>query len=186
MTLQLDVTTRTNMASQVAAALAGGSVKLFSGAVPATCAAADPSGVLASGTLPNPALSAAAGAVTESGSWTATASNGATAASFRCYDNGGACRAQGSVGWNAAQGNWAAQIYAVGNTVWADGNAYRLATVGTGNAASAPTGTTTYTDSAGYVWTYLGPMGDLSVDNPVLNTGQTITFLTFSYTMPAA
>ena len=74
-----------------------GTLKIFSGAVPANCAAADPSGTLVTLTLPSPALSNASGTVTKAGTWAFTASASGTAASFRLYTNGGTCFAQGNV-----------------------------------------------------------------------------------------
>ncbi len=186
MTLQLDTTTRTNMATQLATAIAGGALKVFSGTVPANCAQADPAGILGSATLPNPALTASAGADALTGSWSVTASNGGTIESFRIYDTSGVCRAQGSVGWTAQQGTWSGGVYAVGNTVGNGANVYRLTTAGTGSATSPPSGTTTYTDSAGYVWLYLGPIGDLNVDNTSISTGQVLTLSAFTYTMAGA
>jgi len=64
-------------------------LKLFSGAEPANCAAADPAGILATLNLPSDWLAnAAAGAKAKAGSWTGTGSAGGTAASFRIYDSG--------------------------------------------------------------------------------------------------
>lgn len=98
MALQFSVTDRTAFAAQLVTAYAGGSIKFFSGAEPANCAAVDPSGPLASGTLPSPALTASAGVATKTGSWTLTGSAGGTAACFRIYDSGGTvCRSQGTV-----------------------------------------------------------------------------------------
>ncbi len=99
MTLQFSATDRTAFASQLAGGLAGGSIKLFSGAEPANCAAADPAGLLASGTLPATAATAAAGVLTKAGTWTAVGSAAGTAASFRLYDTSGTpvCRIQGNV-----------------------------------------------------------------------------------------
>ena len=74
-------------------------LKLFSGAEPANCAAADPAGLLATLTLPVDWLAnAAAGAKAKAGAWTGTGSAGGSAASFRIYDSGvAACGIQGSV-----------------------------------------------------------------------------------------
>ena len=186
MTLQLDTATRTNMASQIATALAGGSVKVFSGAVPANCAAADPAGPLGAGTLPSPALTASAGGDAISGTWTVTGTNAGTIASFRAYDSTAVCRAQGTVGWTASNGAWAAIAYAVGNTVSAGGNVYRLTATGTGSAVSAPTGVTTYTDANGWAWAYVGPVGDMNMDNTAISTGQVLSVTAFTLTMPGA
>ena len=187
MTMQLDTTTRTNMATQLANAVAGGTMKLFSGAVPANCAAADPAGLLATGTLPNPALTAASGATAISGTWSATGSNGGTLACFRLYDTTAVCRAQGSVGWTAQQGAWApSTAYAVGNTVSNGGNVYRCTTAGTSAASGGPTGTGTGIADGTAVWTYLGIVGDLNVDNTSISTGQVLTDQTFTYTIGGA
>ncbi len=97
MALQLGTTLRTDMAGEIVTAAAGGTIKLFSAAVPANCAAADPSGELADGTLPSPALSAASGAATKSGTWTTTGTAAGTAATFRLYTSGAVCFAQGNV-----------------------------------------------------------------------------------------
>lgn len=94
---QFGATVRNNMGSQLVSALNGGSIKLFSGAQPANCAAADPSGLLASGTLPGTAASSTGGVVSKSGTWSFTGSAGGTIATFRLYDSGGACVHQGNV-----------------------------------------------------------------------------------------
>lgn len=74
------------------------SLKIFSGAVPANCAAADPTGLLCTITLPaSPFGSAAAGAINMAGSWSANASATGTAVSHRIYDSSAACQLQGNV-----------------------------------------------------------------------------------------
>lgn len=74
------------------------SLIIYSGAQPANCAAADPSGVLATIALPSDWMNAAAtGAKTKLGTWTASASGTGTAASFR-IKQGATCHMQGSVG----------------------------------------------------------------------------------------
>lgn len=74
-------------------------LKIFSGAEPANCAAADPSGLLATLTLPTDWMAAASGgSKVLAGTWSATASATGTAASFRIYDSGlAACGIQGNV-----------------------------------------------------------------------------------------
>lgn len=88
---------RTSMASDLATALGGGTINLFSGSVPVDCQAADPAGLLASGTLPGTAATASAGAVTKSGSWTFTGSAAGNAQTFRLYDSVAVCIHQGTV-----------------------------------------------------------------------------------------
>jgi hypothetical protein len=95
---QFGSTLRNNMGSQLVTALNGGSIKLFSGATPANCAAADPSGLLASGTLPGTAATSSAGVVTRSGTWSFTGSAAGSIATFRLYDSSGSvCIHQGTV-----------------------------------------------------------------------------------------
>ena len=74
-------------------------VKIFSGAEPANCAAADPTGALVSMTLPSDWMNAAsAGAKTKLGTWSATASGTGTAASWRLYaSDGTTCHVQGNM-----------------------------------------------------------------------------------------
>lgn len=75
-------------------------LKIFSGAVPANCAAADPAGALVSITLPSDWMSAAASGVkAKLGTWSGTASGTGTALSFRVYaSDGTTCGMQGTVG----------------------------------------------------------------------------------------
>lgn len=77
-------------------------LKIFSAAVPANCAAADPGGLLATITLPSDWMNAASGTTkTLLGSWSAAASGGAatTPLSFRIYNNAGStCHIQGVAG----------------------------------------------------------------------------------------
>jgi hypothetical protein len=94
MAFQYSSTLRTNQVGQIQSTVgSSGVVKIFSGAEPANCAAADPSGLLATITLPATFLTSASGATTISGSWTTNASGAGTAASFRMYD--------GSTNWQA-------------------------------------------------------------------------------------
>jgi hypothetical protein len=99
MALQFSTTDRTAFATQLVNVIAGGTIKFFTGAEALNCAASDPAGVIASGTLPGTAASASGGVLTKSGTWTITGSGAGTAASFRIYDTAGSpvCRIQGSV-----------------------------------------------------------------------------------------
>ena len=72
-------------------------MKIFSGAVPANCAAADPAGTLATINLPaSPFNAAASGAVTKNGTWSTTGSAAGIAASWRVYDGSAVCQMQGN------------------------------------------------------------------------------------------
>jgi len=94
---QFGVALRTAMASDLASSLGSGVIRLFSGSVPADCQAADPSGLLASGTLPSTAATALSGVVTKAGTWLFTGSASGNAQSFRIYDSSLVCIHQGVV-----------------------------------------------------------------------------------------
>lgn len=82
-------------------------LKIFSGAEPANCAAADPSGLLVTMTLPVDWMNnAASGVKTLAGTWSAAASGTGTAASFRIYDSTATtCGTQGSVSASGGGGD---------------------------------------------------------------------------------
>lgn len=106
MTIQFSTTLRTNMASQIQSTVStSGTMKVFTGAVPANCAAADPSGPLGTITLPSTFLTSSSGATALSGTWSVLATASGTAASFRIYDGSSVCHAQGSVGTSGADLN---------------------------------------------------------------------------------
>jgi hypothetical protein len=108
-------------------------LKIFSGAEPANCAAADPAGLLVSITLPADWMAAASGGVKDKiGTWSAAASGAGTAASFRIYDSGlTACHMQGNVTATGGGGDMTVDNVSVaaGQTVTvtgATGNGFRL------------------------------------------------------------
>jgi len=74
-------------------------LKIFSGAEPVNCAAADPSGLLVTMTLPSDWMNAAStGNKTKLGTWSGTASGTGTAASWRLYaSDGTTCGIQGNM-----------------------------------------------------------------------------------------
>src|SRR5262245_53339817 len=77
-------------------------VKIFSGAEPANCAAADPAGLLATIQLPGDYFNnAASGQKTKLGTWSGAASAGGTIASWRIYDNGTTTCHLHSITWSA-------------------------------------------------------------------------------------
>lgn len=73
-------------------------LKLFTGAEPANCAAADPAGLLATINLPSDWLAnASGGSKAKAGTWSVAASGTGTVASWRIYDSGvTACHIQGN------------------------------------------------------------------------------------------
>ena len=108
MTIQYSTAVRNAKLDAVETQIGAAAVlKLFSGSVPANCAAADPAGVLATLTLPSDWMNAASGgSKTLLGTWSATASGTGTTASFRLYATGGTvCGAQGTVTATAGGGD---------------------------------------------------------------------------------
>lgn len=97
MTFQYGATLRNNQVSQIQTTIgASGTLKIFSGAEPANCAAADPAGLLATIALPASFLTSSGGVTTIAGSWSVAASGSGTAASFRMYDGSSVCHVQGN------------------------------------------------------------------------------------------
>jgi hypothetical protein len=97
MTYQYGTTLRNNQVSQIQTSIGGsGQLKIFSGAEPANCAAADPTGLLVTITLPATFLTSSGGVTTIAGSWSAAASGTGTAQSFRMYDGSAVCHVQGN------------------------------------------------------------------------------------------
>jgi polyisoprenoid-binding protein YceI len=99
MAFQKSVAVRTAELDQIESTIGVSAVlKLFSGAEPANCAAADPSGLLCTITLPSDWMNAAsAGSKTKLGTWSAAASASGTIASWRIYESTATtCHMQGN------------------------------------------------------------------------------------------
>lgn len=94
-------------------------LKLFSGSLNANCAAADPSGLLATITLPADWCTASSnGTTNKNGTWQGTAANPGTAASYRLYANGGTvCHEQGTVGQGTGDLSLDNTVLVAGQTV---------------------------------------------------------------------
>jgi hypothetical protein len=104
-------------------------LRLFSGAEPVNCAAADPAGLLATLTLPVDWMAAAAGGTkAKLGSWVGAGSANGTAASFRIYDSGAiACHIQGSVTLAGGGGDMTMNNVAIANGQAVTVNTFTLA-----------------------------------------------------------
>lgn len=102
MTVQLSVAVRNARLDSIETILGTAPIlRIFTGAAPANCAAANSGTVLATLTLPSDWLAAAAsGAKAKAGTWAdASADATGTAAHFRIHDSGDvACHLQGTVG----------------------------------------------------------------------------------------
>jgi hypothetical protein len=96
-TFQYGATLRNNQVGQIQTTVGGsGTLKIFSGAEPANCAAPDPTGLLATIALPATFLTSAGGVTTIAGTWSVAASATGNAASFRMYDGSAVCHVQGN------------------------------------------------------------------------------------------
>lgn len=99
MAYQYSVAVRDARLDQIESTIGTSAVlKIFSGAEPANCAAADPAGLLCTITLPSDWMAAAAsGSKAKAGTWSATASGTGTAASWRIYESTATtCHIQGN------------------------------------------------------------------------------------------
>jgi hypothetical protein len=97
MAFQYGVTLRNNQVAQIQSTIGtSGTLLIFSGAEPANCAAADPTGLLATIVLPAAFLSSTAGVTTLVGTWSVSASGTGTAQSFRMKDGSAVCHVQGN------------------------------------------------------------------------------------------
>lgn len=98
MAIQLSTTVRNARLDQMETTIGvSPTLKIFAGAEPANCAAADPTGPLLSIALPADWMAgASAGTKSKLGTWSGSASGTGTAQSYRVYDSGAVCHLQGS------------------------------------------------------------------------------------------
>lgn len=133
MAVQLSTGVRNARLDQIETTIGASAImRIFSGAAPANCAAADSGSILAELTLPSDWMAAASGGSKAlSGSWTdASANNTGTAGHFRVYDNGiTTCHIQGTVGTSGTDmivdsvSFTAGQSFTVNSFTLTDGNA---------------------------------------------------------------
>jgi hypothetical protein len=94
---QYGTTLRNNQVAQIQTTIGvSGTLKIFSGAEPANCGAADPTGLLATIVLPAAFLTSSGGVTTLAGTWSVAATGTGTAQSFRMYDGSLVCHVQGN------------------------------------------------------------------------------------------
>lgn len=122
MSLQFGVTLRNNQVAELQASVgASGTLVIYSGAQPANCAAGNPSGVLATITLPASFLTNTGAVTALAGSWTTTASAAGVAASWRIFDGSSVCHMQGNVTTDIVLNNTS---IALGQTITITGFAF--------------------------------------------------------------
>lgn len=190
MTLQKSVTViNASLDAEEAAIGASPKLQLRTGNPPADCAAADTGTLLSETTLPADWMAAASGgskaksATAWTGTGAAEAGTGTDVGHFRIKQSDGTvCHYQGTVGYSV-NGAWAGTTgYTVGQRVSNGGSVYQCITAGTSASSGGPTGTSTdITDGTAH-WAYVGPAGDMSMDNIRLASGQGYTVSGFTIT----
>lgn len=166
----------------------GASAKLrwYSGTMPANASTALSGNVLiAEFTLTPSAASGGVKAMVPS-TLNATASAAGTVSFYRIYDSAGStCHEQGTVSYTAAA--WAiSTAYALGDKKLANGNVYSCTTAGTSaGSGSGPSGTGSGITDGTAVWAYVSALGDLTIDNVVISSGQAVSQSTFALTAAA-
>lgn len=133
MALQLSTTVRNARLDAIETAVGTSAVlKIFTGSVPANCAAADSGTVIASLTLPSDwAAAASSGAKSKSGTWQdLSCDNSGTCGHFRLYaSDGTTCHLQGTAGTSGTDmivdtaSPTAGQSFTVSSFTLTDGNA---------------------------------------------------------------
>lgn len=134
MAVQLSVSVRNAKLDAMETTIGTAAVlKIFTGAQPANCAAANSGTELVSITLPSDWMAAASsGSKAKSGTWQATASNAGTAAHYRLYaSDGTTCHSQGSVTATGGGGDLtldntsiaSGQTVTISTFSWTEGNA---------------------------------------------------------------
>ncbi len=156
---------------------------IFSGQLPANCAASDAGTQLASPALgATPMNAAASRQKTKNGSWVdPSADANGLGRHYRIKGSGGACHKQGLVSMP-----WAASVAVqVGQQMHNGGNVYVVTTAGTTASSGGPTGTGTGISDGTVTWNYAGPV-EMTVDNVDIAAGQTVTVTGYTETMGGA
>jgi hypothetical protein len=189
MTFRKSVAVRTAALDAEEAAIgASPLLRFYSGSAPANISDAATGTLLCEMALPADWMANASGGVkAKSGTWSGTgaaaALAGILAGYWRIYNNAGnAAHYEGSVGYTY-DAAWAAlTAYTAGQRIANGGKVYQCITSGSSGSSGGPTGTASdITDGTAH-WAYIGAAGDMSVDNPVIAFGQTVTVTGFSVT----
>jgi hypothetical protein len=185
MTLQQSVALRNAMIGQYEPTVGTApKVQFRSGLPPADCATASSGTLGCEVNLPTDWMAApSAGAVAKNGTWSATASAAILAQHFRLVDTAGTtCHEQGLVCevWAASK------AYIVNQQVSNGGNVYRATAAGTSAGSGGPSGTGGSITDGGVTWAFVQVGAEMTVDNTVLNSGQTVTVSSWSRTQGGA
>ena len=124
MSVQLSTTARNARLAAIATAIgASGILKIWTGSLPANCAASDTGTQVASPALPAaPFAAPAGGAMSMAGTWEDSSADAAgTAGYFRIYDGSAVCHLQGTVSATGGGGDMT-----VDNVVFAAGQDFKV------------------------------------------------------------
>lgn len=182
MTLQYGTTLRNALLDQIETTIGVSPVLQFrTGAPPANPAAADSGTLVGSMTLPSDWLAnASAGSKSKSGTYSMTTSNPGRIGHARLKDSGlTTCHMQFIVAmpWQASY------AYSTGDYVTNDsGKLYKATAGGTSASSGGPTGTGASITDNGVTWAYQQTAADMTVDNAVVVSGQTVNVNTFQIT----
>lgn len=167
-------------------------LRFYSGAPPINCAAARTGTLCVDMALPSDWLNAASGGTkTLAGSWAGVGAAGAGAGTivghYAIMDTAAAtCHEQGLLSINVG-GAWAATTaYTVSQRVSNGGNVYNCTVAGTSAGSGGPTGTGGAITDGGVTWAYVSALGDMTLDNTSISTGQNVTITTYTLTAPGA
>ncbi len=178
--MQLSVPVRNARLAAIEATIGPSALlRLYSGTMPANCAAGVTGTLLVQAALPSDWLAAPrGGSVSQSGTWEDPAADGSGFAGYyRIYDSAGTtCGAQDLV----SQPWVALTAFSLNQQVHNGGNVYRATTAGTSASSGGPTGTGSGIADGTVVWTYVGPVG-MTLDNTSFAAGQ--SFLVTAYTL---
>jgi hypothetical protein len=152
-------------------------LKIFGADPPLNVAAADPSPLLSTITLPASPLASANGVATMIGGWNGVASQSGIAQCFRLYDSTPTCHVQGfcSEPWQPSYPYALGQNVSNANGVYSCIGAGVSASVGTG-----PSGTGSGIVDGSAVWAFLWPVAEMVFGTTSLSPGLNLPVQAFS------
>lgn len=178
--MQLSVAARNAILNAIEATIgASAKLQLYTGPIPANCAAAATGTKLLEAALPADWMADAANAAAgKLGAWTGNGIAAGNADYYRVVNNAGTvCGIQGLAGkpWSATT------IYALNEKAVNGGRLYTCTTAGTSAAAGGPAGTGAGIADGTAVWSYVGDC-DLILTNNNITVGQPVTINAFDIT----
>lgn len=160
-------------------------IRLYSGAMPASTAAARTGTLGVEYALASDWCAAAVNGVKTLNNLpiAGTAAASAVIGYYSFMDSAGTtCHEQGIV----AEPWAASRAYVVGQQVLNGGNVYRCTVAGTSAGSGGPTGTGTGITDGGVTWNFVVAGADMTLDNTSIASGQTVNVTGFTKTWPGA